>query len=67
MGLGWEQDAAREAAELQLVIRQAEVRVDAMMTRLRDLFHAVEWWDSSDCSEDSVKEALEKYRLVSVE
>lgn len=61
-GLGYARDAAREAAELRLIIRQAETRVEAAMERLSGVFRAVEWWDSMDSREDGVVEALAKYR-----
>jgi len=61
-GLGYAQDAARETEELLLLFRQWEVRAEARMRRLSDVWHAVEWWDSNDSSEDRVHEALAKYR-----
>ena len=61
-GLGYAQDAARETEELLLLFRQWETRAAVRITRLRDLWHAVEWWDSNDRSEDTVKAALAAYR-----
>lgn len=61
-GLGYAQDAARESMELLLTLRQFETRIDAMHSRLSDVWKAIEWWDSSDSSENDVKEALKKYR-----
>jgi hypothetical protein len=48
--------------DLLLTLRQFNNRLDAMMDRLRPVWHAVEWWDSADWSEDSFKEELAKYR-----
>jgi hypothetical protein len=61
-GLGYAQDAARETEELLLLFRQWETRAAVRMQRLADVWHAVEWWDSNDSSEDGVHEALTKYR-----
>jgi len=61
-GLGYASDAAKETQELLLTLRQFENRRSAMKERLSDVWHSVEWWDSCDSGEDSVKNALEKYR-----
>lgn len=61
-GLGYAEDAAREARELQLVIRQSRVRIESIQKRLSDVFQAIEWWDSDDSGEDYVKEMLAAYR-----
>jgi hypothetical protein len=59
---GYAQDAARETEELLLLLRQWQTRAEVRITRLRDLWKAVEWWDSNDSSETRVHEALAKYR-----
>lgn len=61
-GLGYAEDAARDAFDLLAIIRTQNVRIEAARRRLEGVFKAVEWWDSSDWSEDDVKEALAKYR-----
>ncbi len=61
-GLGYAQDAARETEELLLLFRQWQTRAAVRITRLRDLWKAVEWWDSHDSREDEVKAALAAYR-----
>lgn len=61
-GLGYAQDAARETEELLLLLRQWETRAAVRMSRLSDVWRAVEWWDSNDSSESRVHEALAKYR-----
>jgi hypothetical protein len=61
-GLGYAQDAARETEELLVLFRQWETRAAVRITRLRDLWHAVEWWDSADSGEGKVRAALEAYR-----
>lgn len=61
-GLGYAEDAARETEELLVMLRQWKVRAEVRLDRLRDVWHAVEWWDSCDWSEEQVLHALEKYR-----
>jgi hypothetical protein len=61
-GLGYAQDAAAETEELLLLLRQWEVRARVRIERLAEVWHAVEWWDSSDSGEDGVRQALAAYR-----
>mgnify|MGYP001613957360 CR=1 FL=1 len=61
-GLGYANDAASETEELLLIIRQVKNRLYARQKRLSNVWFAIEWWDSCDSDEDSVKEALLKYR-----
>lgn len=61
-GLGWAEDAARETEELLVMLRQWEIRAETRIKRLRDVWKAVEWWDSCDYGEDQVREALAEYR-----
>ena len=61
-GLGYADDAAKETQFLLLAVRQYENRITASIDRLNKVWKAVEWWDSSDGSEDGVKTALEDYR-----
>lgn len=61
-GLGYAQDAAAETEELLVLLQQWEVRAGVRIKRLSDVWHAVEWWDSNDSSEDAVREALVNYR-----
>lgn len=63
-GLGYAQDAANETQHLLLTVREYENRIQAMKERLEGVWKAVEWWDSCDSSEDSLKDALDKYRAV---
>ena len=63
-GLGYAEDAALETEDVLLTVRQFENRMQARIDRLRDVWRAVEWWDSGDSGEDSVKAALEEYRKV---
>ena len=61
-GLGYADDAARESAELLMIIRQFETRAEVIADRLNGVWKAVEWWDSCDSGEESVKVALVDYR-----
>lgn len=61
-GLGWARDAARETEELLVMLRQWQVSAHVRVERLREVWKAVEWWDSCDWSEEQVREALAKYR-----
>lgn len=61
-GLGYAKDAASETEEFLLTIRQFENRIYTMQKRLRNVWYAVEWWDSGDSGEDGVKLALKEYR-----
>lgn len=61
-GLGYAQDAAAETEELICMINQARIRIDVRINRLRDVWHAVEWWDSGDGGEDRLGKTLAVYR-----
>ncbi|MFI6979328.1 hypothetical protein ACIBSV_12180 [Embleya sp. NPDC050154] len=60
--LGYADDAARESAELLARLRQWDVRATVAIKRLRKVWEAVEYWDSSDAGEDDVRAALAEYR-----
>ncbi|WP_435279299.1 hypothetical protein [Streptomyces sp. 1222.5] len=60
--LGYAQDAARETEELLVILRQWEVRTSVRLDRLREVWKAMEWWQSCDSSEDRFKKALNEYR-----
>jgi hypothetical protein len=60
-GLGYADDAAAETLALLLYLRQVRVFVDVRWERLREVWKSVEWWDSADSGEESVKDALSKY------
>jgi hypothetical protein len=64
-GLGYAQDAAAETEELLVMLRQWKTRAEVRVRRLIDVWHAVEWWDSCDWSEEQVRTALERYRAGS--
>lgn len=60
--LGYAEDAARETMWLMLELRRFANRMAVVKSRLEPVWKAVEWHDSGDWSEESVKDALEKYR-----
>lgn len=61
-GLGYAEDAARETEELLVMLRQWQIRAEVRVRRLAEVWHAVEWWDSGDSSEERVQKALAAYR-----
>ncbi|MEU4169454.1 hypothetical protein AB0F46_21585 [Streptomyces sp. NPDC026665] len=60
--LGYAHDAAAETEELLVLFRQWEVRAAVRITRLRDLWEAIERLDSNDGGIDAVHAALAAYR-----
>lgn len=63
-GLGYAQDAAKETYALLVQLRQFEIQTMVHVERLQELWKAIEWWDSADWGEDSVKNALAEYRKL---
>lgn len=55
-------DYATEAAAASRHVLDLLDRAEAAAKRLEDVWLAVEWWDSGDTGEESVREAAEKYR-----
>jgi hypothetical protein len=62
-------DAAKETDDVLQVVRKVRSAlsngpppIDAMIGRLRDVWHAVEWRDSNDYSDADVQKAILKYR-----
>lgn len=60
--LGYADDAAQETRRALEDARAARVRAEVALKRLEGVWKAMEWWQSSDWSEDAVAEALVKYR-----
>ena len=60
--LGYAKDAARETEELLVILRQWQVQAEVRLERLTPVWKAMEWWRSSDWSEDDLREELAKYR-----
>lgn len=55
-------DVAADAADALAIIDYQTVRLQAHLDRLKDVFHAVEWWRSCDWSKEQVNEAIANYR-----
>jgi hypothetical protein len=55
-------DAAKETEEVILVINSFNVRMQARLNRLSQVWRAVEWCDSGDSDPNHIKEEVEKYR-----
>lgn len=63
-GLGYANDVARETREVLKVLERYEAGMSESLHRLAGVWRAVEWWDSCDSDEGSVKKALEEYRGI---
>lgn len=61
-GLPYARDAATETERILALIERLHMQVKVRSEALEDVWHAVEWWDSGDYSEDAVRKALAKYR-----
>lgn len=44
-------------------LKQLEAKIQAKSRNLASVWHAVEWWDSRDWSEDEVKKAVSEFQL----
>lgn len=55
-------DAAGETEDVIAEIAAFRRRVTRRMNRLRDVWHAVEWWQSCDWGVDQVTDAVKTYR-----
>lgn len=60
--LGYAEDAARETQELLVQLRQWRIRAQVKVDRLEPVWKAIEWRDSGDWSEDSIRQAVVEYR-----
>lgn len=54
-------DAAIETESVLLTISAYEVKMNARLQRLSDLWRSVEWYDSGDSSLETAQEEYEKY------
>ena len=57
-------DAAKETESVLLMLDAFEVRLQARIDRLNDVWRAVEWCDSGDSGTDDIIEEIEKYRKL---
>ena len=59
--LGYE-DIALDLTRLAEYIKSAKIRVTVLQGQLREVMHALEWYDCCDIGEDSLREHIEEYR-----
>lgn len=55
-------DAAKETEGIILTLDSFKVRMDARISRLKDVWRAVEWFDSGDYGTEQVTEAIKNYQ-----
>lgn len=55
-------DIAKDVRRLIEYCLSAANRIETLAEMLNNVFYAVEWWKSGDIGDESLKEALEKYR-----
>ena len=56
-------DVAADMTRLAEYIKSAQIRIGVLSEQLRPVMKAVEWYKSADIGEDSLKKAIEKYRI----
>ena len=56
-------DVAADMTRLAEYIKSARIRVGVLAEQLRPVMKAVEWYESHDIGEDSLKKTIEEYRL----
>ena len=56
------EDIAKDVRRLIEYCKSAEVRIGALFEQLNSVLHDVEWYESGDIGDESLKETLEKYR-----
>lgn len=61
MRLGYEPEA-RDVLRLYEYVRSAKIRIEVLKEQLEDVMHDVEWYESCDIGEETLKETIEKYR-----
>lgn len=55
-------DVARDMQRLIEYCKTAYNRIDVLMEQLKDVMHAIEWYESGDYGLDNLKKHLEDYR-----
>lgn len=55
-------DIARDVRRLIEYVKTAENRIGVLHDNLKDVFHAIEWYESADYDKNTMLEALEEYR-----
>lgn len=62
-GLPWASAAAVETERIAAAFRRLDSYIAASRP-LMDVWHAIEWWDSYDSSEDQAREVAAKYEAL---
>lgn len=55
-------DIAKDTLRLKNYIEQTLTRIEVMQEALRDVFKAVEWYESADIGRESMEKVFEEYR-----
>lgn len=55
-------DIAKDVRRLIEYLQTAENRISVLARQLRDVFKAVEWYESGDYGDETLTRVLEKYR-----
>ena len=55
-------DIAKDVRRLIEYCKTAEIRISVLFEQLEEVFHDIEWYDSSDIGRESLLKTLEKYR-----
>jgi len=56
------EDVSKDVFRLVGYIKSARTEVDILRKQLKDVIHSVEWFDSHDYGEDTLREHIEMYR-----
>ena len=59
--LGYE-DIALDLTRLAEYIKSARIRVTVLQEQLKEVMHSIEWYESCDIGEDTLKKRFEEYR-----
>lgn len=55
-------DIARDVRRLIEYCKSAQIRIEVLMSNLKEVFHAIEWYISADYGEDTLIKKLNEYR-----
>lgn len=56
------EDIAKDVHRLAEYCKSAKVRIGVLFEQLNSVLHDIEWYESGDIGDESLKETLEKYR-----
>lgn len=62
-GIYYAYDVAEEMEKFRGYIKTFKLEMQKEIDRMRNIWRAIEMWDSYDSSEDEFKKALEEHRL----